>query len=100
MNVNKVYEEDKDLSRSYTFDEWKKGYSSYVYSVDKEELEMEGYESTYTFMYNYLKEVGWTYEERHWNHPFRNCKYSKIHLAYQSQRLWEKTEGDLSYEES
>jgi len=54
--------------------------------LTKEELDEEGYQSTYTHMYNLLREKGWIREDgKYWVLPKDGRKYKRIDDAYKHQ---------------
>lgn len=87
---------DKKIpKRERTFNKWvKEDAGGEVTYISPKALELSGYQSEYVEMYSILKEFGFTYEDKHWIHPYREAKYSKIKDAYSALNLWRVTYGD------
>ena len=47
------------------------------------------YQSSYVTKYNHLRDAGWYRENGKWVSPHTKVSYQSIHVAFQSQDLWE-----------
>ena len=77
----------------WTFDSYRMGECSEVRNVPLDEA--QGYQSTYVYMFNYLRDRGWEKKLGRWvspEAPYRT--YGNIHLAYGSQKYKETIARD------
>ena len=82
---------DKDKCRD-TFHPWRIYEPSEVKIISKEQLEAEGYQSSYLICYNYIKDFGWVRKDRRWVSPCGSYKFVDIYSAYRCQKMKESCE--------
>ena len=68
---------------SSTFQWWDNNPPGEVIQIPVSEL--IDYESTYTHMFNYLREKGWTREENKWKHSEPDRVFKSVQEAYEYQ---------------
>lgn len=79
---------DKEKCRD-TFHPWRIYEPSGVTIVGKEQLEREGYQSSYLIYYNYIMDKGWKREDRRWISPCGSYRHVNIYDAYRCQKMKE-----------
>lgn len=73
-----------------TFHPWRIYEPSEVTMITKEQLEEEGYQSSYLYYYNYIMSHEWSRVDKKWRSPDGDYNFSKIYDAYQCQKYLEE----------
>ena len=77
----------RETKWSGTFQWWDTYPPGDIKVLSKEDLGNE-YESTYTHMYNYIREKNWTRESKKWKSPDGSRSFNKILDAYNYQKVF------------
>lgn len=83
---------DKIPEGTSSFTWWVKYPQEPPKTLAKEDLG-EGYQSSYVFCWNFIKDRGWKREAKMWVSPDNKCKYNNVYDAYRCQMLTELIES-------
>lgn len=75
-----------------TFHPWRIYEPSEVRVIDKSDL--VNYQSDYLIYYNYIRDKGWSRDNRRWVSPCGTYRHKNIYDAYRCQRFMEKMNED------